>query len=80
MRYIVCASCEEALAISGLGFSPDVLFGQTARYGGGAYRCFRCGGEATLCKLLPGGLKGVHEVTEEEAFRAINGLGLPFEQ
>lgn len=85
MIAIVCIACKKSLHVVGEMSEVDQLVGQRSDYWPDKYKCFSCNGAATgflspeisfaaLAEL------DVYHVTPQEAFAALNGLGIPDER
>lgn len=85
MITIACTTCSKALNVIGEVTEVDVLLGQRSEYWPDKYVCFSCGSKAqgfltpeisaaAMAKL------DAYDVSAQEAFAALNGLGLPSER
>lgn len=79
MIYVVCQSCQQGLRISpGKHGEAEALFGH-----GECFSCWECGKDTeTLTAADPAALalSDIVDVSPEEAYAALNGLGLPRER
>lgn len=85
MITIVCLSCKHALRVTGEVRDVDILVGQQSEYWPDGYLCYSCGSQASgflTPEVDPLVLQSLHvtDVTVEEAFAALNGLGIPEER
>jgi len=85
MISIVCTDCKKALNVVGEMSEVDQLVGQRSEYWPNKYTCFSCGGVATgfLTPQISAAALGeldIYDVTVQEAFAALNGLGIPEER
>lgn len=84
MIAIVCVHCSNALQVHGDQEEAAKLVGVRSSFQQDGYECFNCGKEAT-CLLaaevseLARKALVVHDVTAQEAFAALNGMGIPSE-
>ena len=85
MIFIACATCHVALRVTGDVTEVDLLVGQRSEYWPSGYKCHICGGSAAGCltpevsALALASLR-VIDVNAQEAFAALNGLGVPDER
>jgi len=85
MITIVCQSCKHALCVVGEVRDVDVLVGKQSDYWPDKYSCYNCGGQASgfltpqVDEAVMRSLQ-VTNVNAEEAFAALNGLGVPEER
>lgn len=82
---IVCPPCRQALRVIGDSAACRYLLGEASEYWPDRYPCFNCGKNCLGChepELDPEVAHSLtfHHVTPEEAFAALNGLGLPAER
>ena len=83
MILIVCVKCCCALRVSGDSDEVHALVGQTSSFWPDKFRCYQCDGEAMGVLELAFQHRvpiTIVEVSAQEAFAAIHGLGLPMEQ
>jgi len=83
MIYIVCTACRTALCISGELDETEHLFGTKSPWFPDKYPCPTCREPAQNVDFmdhLAMKTMEVHALTPQEAFAALNGLGLPEEQ
>lgn len=86
MICVVCRNgCGHALRVSGEVRDVDVLVGQHSDYWPDRYTCFHCGGPANgfltpECAPEVMAMLVVVDVTADEAFAALNGMGVPEER
>lgn len=83
MIYIVCKSCRYTLRVSGDPAEIEHLFGSNNAWYPDKFPCVRCGGfSSNESFIYPDALKtlDVIDLTPQEAFAALNGLGIPEEQ
>lgn len=84
MITIVCASCAHALRVTGDAAEVETLVGTQSEYWPNKYRCFKCSKMAEgflspeISALAEKNLT-MHNVTPQQAFAALNGMGLPSE-
>lgn len=83
MIYIVCTNCRTALCTHGDPDEVESLLGERSDYYPDKYPCCVCGamGQYVRC-IEPTALSSmaVHELTPQEVFAVLNGMGLPEEQ
>lgn len=85
MITIACRLCSHALRVNGEVRDVDSLVGQGSEYWPGKYSCYNCGAPATgfltpeVSPLVMQSLI-ITDVSAEEAFAALNGLGVPAER
>lgn len=85
MILIACTHCRKALRVTGELDELEPLVGQRSEYWPDKYPCYCCGGTAAGF-LVPEISEAAHaslsitDVTPQEAFAALNGLGLPDER
>ena len=85
MICIVCKDCGYALRVNGEVRDVDQLVGQSSDFWPNKYTCFSCGKQADgfltpeVSSLALATLT-VIDVTAEEAFAALNGMGIPEER
>ena len=83
MITIACTSCRHALRVIGDADETDVLVG-TRSDGWPNFKCFRCNADA-IGVLTPEVSEAaehtllIHILTPQQAFAALNGMGLPEE-
>jgi hypothetical protein len=85
MITIACVHCKNALVVVGEADEVDSLVGINSGFHPNNYVCFNCGKPATC--LLSAEVSSVvsmavlitHEVTPQEAFAALSGMGIPSE-
>lgn len=85
MISIVCKVCSTALRVNGELNEVETLVGQTSEYWPNRYPCFRCNAFAegfltpevshTVWSVVE-----VFDVTAQEAFAALHGMGIPAER
>lgn len=83
MILIVCPKCCCALRVTGDSGEVHHLVGQKSYFWPDKFQCFRCSGTSIGCLELEFDQKTpleVVEVSAQEAFAALHGLGLPSEQ
>jgi hypothetical protein len=81
--YIVCTNCRTALSIQGDTTELVSLFGEGSEHYPDMFPCPVCANKAFCVELVDAvALKTmqVYHLSAQEAFAAINGLGLPEEQ
>jgi hypothetical protein len=85
MITIVCDKCKYALRVNGEVRDVDSLVGQASEYWPDKYSCYNCG--ATAVGYLTPEVSPlvfqtliVTDVNPDEAFAALNGLGVPAER
>lgn len=85
MIFIACDSCCSALRVTGDVSEVDQLVGQRSEYWPDKYKCYSCGADAVgfltpEVSALAMAKLHVVDVTAQEAFAALNGLGVPSER
>lgn len=85
MITIACSNCNHALRVNGEVRDVDSLVGQGSEYWPDKYPCYHCGGMALgfltpEVSVLAMQSLTVVDVNPEEAFAALNGLGIPAER
>ena len=86
MIFIACNKCNHALFVSGDEREVSILVGPNSDFWPDKYRCASCGTLGAQACLSPEvdpvvlATRIVSNVTAEEAFAALNGLGLPEER
>lgn len=85
MIVIACSKCSHALRVNGEVRDVDSLVGQGSEYWPDKYPCYNCGEKASgfltpeVSALAMQALI-ITDVSPEEAFAALNGLGIPSER
>lgn len=84
MITIACPRCNHALRVVGDIAETDTLVGTRSSFHPNGYVCFNCEGPAACVlsaevSVLADRMLTVHEVTPQEAFAALNGMGIPSE-
>lgn len=85
MISIVCLECKKAIRVVGDVSEVDQLVGQRSEYWPDKYPCFSCG-QLVHGYLTPEvsatafGQLEVYDLSVQEAFAALNGLGVPDER
>jgi hypothetical protein len=82
---IICRACPVVLRVMDEDAKVDLLVGRASSFWPDGYVCVRCGKKAECLnedRVDPNILRvhGVQDLTPEEAFAAMHGLGLPAEQ
>lgn len=85
MILIACTTCRKALRVSGDLGEMEPLVGQGSEYWPDKYPCFHCEGTAAgfLAPEISAAAMAslaITDVTVQEAFAALNGLGVPEER
>lgn len=85
MIAVVCTTCKKALHVVGEMSEVDQLVGQRSDFWPDKYICFSCGGAATgflTPEISAAALNelDIYNLTPQEAFAALNGLGIPEER
>ncbi len=85
MITIVCTSCKTALYVIGEVSEVDHLLGTRSEYWPDKFPCFNCNAKASgllTAEVSPAAMHelNVYELNVQEAFAAINGLGIPAER
>lgn len=85
MISVVCTACKKSLHVVGEMSEVDQLIGQRSDYWPDKYTCFSCGSPASgflTPEISAAALAelDIYNVTVQEAFAALNGLGVPAER
>lgn len=85
MIVIACSKCSHALRVNGEVRDVDSLVGQGSEYWPDKYICYNCGGNASgflTPEVSPLAMQAlvITDVNSDEAFAALNGLGIPSER
>lgn len=84
MITIVCTYCSHALRVTSDAGEANQLVGAASDFHPDKYTCYHCGKPATcvlsaeISTMAEQALK-VYEVSAQEAFAALNGMGIPSE-
>lgn len=85
MIAIVCTACKKMLNVVGEVSEVDMLVGQRSDFWPNKYVCFSCSGPAEgflTPEVSAAAIRelDVYDVTPQEAFAALGGLGIPAER